>query len=88
MVGAEFLRDLEPVGNGVETDHADARLALCHGATIEPEQAEPLHDNASPSAISAASVTEAIVATPQFSGVASSSLNSSGSLRIQVPGRM
>ncbi len=43
---------------------------------------------ASPRAMSAASVTDAIVATPQLSGVASSSLNSSGSLRIQVPGRM
>ena len=33
-------------------------------------------------------VTDAMVATPQLSGVASSSLSSSGSFRIQVPGRM
>jgi hypothetical protein len=42
---------------------------------------------ASPSAISAASVTDAIVATPQLSGVASSSLKSGG-FKIHVPGRM
>ena len=33
-------------------------------------------------------LTETIVATPQFSGVASSSLSSSGSFRIPVPGTM
>ena len=43
---------------------------------------------ASPKPISAASVTEAMVATPQLSGVASSSLSSSGNLRIKVPGRI
>ncbi len=36
----------------------------------------------------AASVTETMVATPQLSGVASSSDSSSGSFRIPVPGWM
>ena len=87
MIGAEFFGDGEPAFHGIETDDATRAAGFGHCRAIEAEKPEPLNDDCVAQS-DFGGVTDAMVATPQFNGVASSSLRSGGSFRIQVPGRM
>ena len=65
-----------------------APRAFAIAQAYRPSSPSPCTTTASPMAIAAFSVTQITVATPQLTGVASSSVSSAGRFRIHERGRM